>query len=132
MRALVRPMVLAGLAVTLLATAGTAVAQQKWGALAISAEGYGWAKGYVSKSEAENFALTNCRKHTKRDTCKVRPVPAGACAAVASWSRVSGSTRHYGNVGSFGDTLSSASNKAMASCRAKHGNCRIEHSFCNT
>ena len=123
-------MALAVLAATL-AMAGSAAAQQRWGALAISAEGYGWAKGYANKAEAERFALSNCRKHTKRDSCDVRAIPAGACAAVASWSFVDGGTRRFGNIGSFGDTLSAASNKAMASCRAKHRGCKIEHSFCN-
>ncbi|HRD76429.1 MAG TPA: TIGR02281 family clan AA aspartic protease, partial [Hyphomicrobiaceae bacterium] len=73
-----------------------------WGALALSADAYGWSRGYATRSEAERVALDNCRKHAKRDQCDVRAFDGSLCAAVATWSFMEGSERRFGNIGNFG------------------------------
>ena len=110
----------------------TVAAPLGWGALALSADAYGWARGYATRVEAERVALANCRKHARRDQCDVRAFEGTTCAAVATWSYLDGNERRYGNIGDFGASLRDAEDRALTTCEAKHRGCKLEYSFCNS
>lgn len=111
--------------------ASLATAQDiRWGALSTASDAYGWAKDYNTRSEAEDAARANCKKHSKRGDCETRAMPQGSCGAVVTWS--TGSRRNQsGNIARFGDSEEDARTRAMNDCQKLHGGCRHTYAFCN-
>lgn len=120
------------LASTVCLLASLAAAQEmRWGALSTASDAYGWAKDYTTRREAEDAALANCKKHSKRDDCETRAMPQGSCGAVVSWSKGSGRRSQIGNVARFGETEDLAKTRAMDDCQRYYSGCRLSYSFCN-
>lgn len=108
---------------------GLAFAQDmRWGALSVASDAYGWAKDYQTRKEAEDAALANCRKHSKRNDCDTRAMPKGICGAVVSWD--TGSKR-FGNIARFAESEVDAKSRALSDCQSRYGGCRHTYSFCN-
>jgi hypothetical protein len=116
--------------VCLLASLATAQ-EMRWGAISTASDAYGWAKDYTTRREAEDAALANCKKHSKRGDCETRAMPQGSCGAVVSWSTGSGRRSQFGNIARFGDSEDVAKSRAMADCQRYHGGCRHTYAFCN-
>lgn len=119
-----------GAAVVALALTAAALAQDGWGALAVSPDAWGWVKGYKNQKEAEDEALKQCRSRTKKGVCEVKTFTAG-CAAVVSYSYEKGGERLWGTVGHFGGSGDEATGRAMANCKKDHNGCKVEYQFCN-
>lgn len=123
-----RTLILA-LASTVCVFASLAFAQDmRWGALSVASDAYGWAKDYQTRKEAEDAALANCRKHSKRNDCDTRAMPQGICGAVVSWD--TGRNR-FGNIARFAESEQDARDRAMNDCQSRYGGCRHTYAFCN-
>lgn len=125
------PLSIVGCACLIAVGATLALAQvDRWSAVALSAEAYGWAKGYASKEDAEGRALEACRQRSKKDVCEARSFKGAGCAAVASWSYVERGSRLFGHMASISAELKDAQSGAMTDCTKAQRGCKLVFSFC--
>jgi hypothetical protein len=106
-----------------------------WGAVAYTARGAsGTSWNFKTRREAENAALTECRRRAGRNAnCNVLATFDDACGALAVHATRHGRTTHFGAFAVTRTALSQARTDALKDCSASdksRNDCKIHIVFC--
>ena len=103
---------------------GPAAAQDYFGSIAFSPKtrAHGWAYDYTSRGEAQDRAMSECRRHA--GDCVSAVWFRNACGALAVGSQAYGA--------GWGTNRNLAERSAMQSCRRQSGDCSVIRWICTT
>lgn len=107
------------------------LAQERWSAVAVSSEAYGWSRDIPKKDEAERQALVACNSISRKEACEARTFTAPSCGAIVGWNYIEKGFRQFGHSAAIGVSLKAARDQALADCRARYRGCRLSTSFCS-